>query len=415
MFTCCTTEDDSAEGLPALGANSFWTTERSAPNRAESAGEAERLAGLSLRELRQRALSAAVGEKSEEAVGVALETPASGNNAAGQDAELERFRAELQAMPMKDLRPRADASGLSVEQLDMVADSDNPKQAIVALLVEEHASARKTVREGGKGSESNAKELREQLQGLRLRELKRRALAEGISSETVDAADDSDEPKHTLIEALLQAARQSPRQAAAAEKLRGELSELKLSALKRRALAEGVSSGAVEAADDSDDPKELMIEMLLSTAAEKQKKPQAKSIKPHFGEAVPTQSRAGTEGAAPVAGGRQLVPRGKHVMLSYQCEFWATVFAVAAAVAAVAAVVAQLHCCCLHDAAACPGAGDYQAEVSQAREKLSKRGVACWMDVSRQTPLSLLPLLVATALLVAPADRCFWCCRSMEG
>eukprot|EP01051_Picozoa_sp_SAG22_P028573 SAG22_NODE_10147_length_550_cov_1.097561_1_plen_102_part_01 len=41
--------------------------------------------------------------------------------------------------------------------------------------------------------------------------------------------------------------------------LREELSGLKLSALKRRAIAAGVESSAIEDVDDSDDPKEAMI------------------------------------------------------------------------------------------------------------------------------------------------------------
>ena len=54
----------------------------------------------------------------------------------GRDVELERFRAELQMMRMQDLREkaRADRGGLSEDQLQIVADSDNPKQAIIAFL-----------------------------------------------------------------------------------------------------------------------------------------------------------------------------------------------------------------------------------------------------------------------------------------
>ena len=169
-------------------------------------------------------------------------------------------------------------------------------------------------------------ELREQLQGLRLRELKTRAVAEGISSETVDSADDSDDPKHFLIEAVLVKA-QKPPPKAAAEKLRDELSTLKLSDLKRRARAEGVSSEVVDEADDSEDPKHFLIEAVLLASAEERKTPQATQSatlgKPHFGGATPTPARGSAAGRG-AAAERRLLPRGKHVMLSYQCEFFAT-------------------------------------------------------------------------------------------
>jgi hypothetical protein len=246
----------------------------------------------------------------------------------GRDAELERLRAELQTMRMKDLRERAraESGGLPGDQLEMAADSDNPKRALVELLVEAHASVLKATGAGAGAAapeEPDLQELREQLQGLRLRELKTRAAAEGVSSETVDDADDSDDPKHFLIEAVLLEARKSPPNAAAAvEKLRDELSALKLSVLKRRARAEGVSSETVDDADDSDDPKHFLIEALLLASAEKQKTPQATATmgKPHFGEATPTLAPGGAARRGPAAE-RRLLPRGKHVMLSYQCEF----------------------------------------------------------------------------------------------
>eukprot|EP01051_Picozoa_sp_SAG22_P023165 SAG22_NODE_5855_length_942_cov_4.071174_1_plen_184_part_10 len=153
----------------------------------------------------------------------------------GRDAELERLRAELQTMRMKDLRERAraESGGLPDDQLQMAADSDNPKQALVELMVDAHASVLEAAEAGTATGEPDLQELREQLQGLRLRELKTRAAAEGISSETMDDADDSDDPKHFLIEVVLLEARKSPPNAAAAavEKLRDELSALKLSVL----------------------------------------------------------------------------------------------------------------------------------------------------------------------------------------
>ena len=231
-----------------------------------------------------------------------------------QAVEKEQLVAKLTAMKMSALQKRAAAAGIDEKVLDDASDSDHPKAAVVDLLVAVLLPI---------ASEPDLQELRKQLQGLRLRELKTRAAAEGVSSETVDDADDSDDPKHFLIEAVLLEARKSPPNAAAAvEKLRDELSALKLSVLKRRARAEGVSSETVDDADDSDDPKHFLIEAVLLASAEKQKTPQATATmgKPHFGEATPTLAPGGAARRGPAAE-RRLLPRGKHVMLSYQCEF----------------------------------------------------------------------------------------------
>jgi hypothetical protein len=48
--------------------------------------------------------------------------------------------------------------------------------------------------------------------------------------------------------------------------LRKELSEMKLSAIKRRALSLGVSAGELEAADDTDDIKEAVIELVVQNS-----------------------------------------------------------------------------------------------------------------------------------------------------
>ena len=48
------------------------------------------------------------------------------------------------------------------------------------------------------------------------------------------------------------------------ERLRSQLSELKMSDLKKRARAAGVAQDALDAADDLDDPKAAVVELLVS-------------------------------------------------------------------------------------------------------------------------------------------------------
>lgn len=44
-----------------------------------------------------------------------------------------------------------------------------------------------------------------------------------------------------------------------------ELKLLKISALRHRALAAGLSEGVVDAADDADDPKDALVALVLTT------------------------------------------------------------------------------------------------------------------------------------------------------
>jgi hypothetical protein len=105
----------------------------------------------------------------------------------------------------------------------------------------------------------------EQLQSLKLSSLKKRAVAAGAILEDLEAADDTDDIKAAVIE-LLWAAEQSSA-LAAADGLRDELQGLKLSVLKKRAATAGVSQQDLEAADDADDIKGTVIELVLKVSA----------------------------------------------------------------------------------------------------------------------------------------------------
>ena len=99
---------------------------------------------------------------------------------------------------------------------------------------------------------------------MRLSELKQRAVAAGLDEATVDGVDDADDPKGALIATLL--ALPAPAAAGAGAR-RQELELLKLSALKRLAVAAGAPRELVGGVDDADDPKQAAIAIVLDAEA----------------------------------------------------------------------------------------------------------------------------------------------------
>ena len=98
------------------------------------------------------------------------------------------LRAELTSLRLKELRARAKAEGVDADRLDDAMDEDDPNEAVVQLLLD---------------AQSAAEGAREQLSGLRLKELRARASQAGHSAEDLEDAIDSDEPKAAVIELLL--------------------------------------------------------------------------------------------------------------------------------------------------------------------------------------------------------------------
>ena len=125
------------------------------------------------------------------------------------------MRSELETLRLKELRARAKAEGAEPEQLEDAADADDPKQAVIDLLLGLHAT---TVDSGptklsfrithlaAHGSALRPGALRAELEGLRLKELRQRAREQDVSPEEMEEAADSDEPKAAMVELLLRKA-----------------------------------------------------------------------------------------------------------------------------------------------------------------------------------------------------------------
>ena len=170
----------------------------------------------------------------------------------------DTLRAELSALRLKELRKRARDSGVDSTLLEDAADSDDPKSAVIELLIADQLSS---------AGPSEA-DLRAELELLRLKELRGRAKAAGISTDALEDAADSDDPKSAVIE-LLTADQLATEQhtSGAMVALRAELEAMQFKELRERAQESGVDSVGLEKIIDDDEPKAALIDVLLQRAA----------------------------------------------------------------------------------------------------------------------------------------------------
>jgi hypothetical protein len=100
---------------------------------------------------------------------------------------------------LKELRARARADGVDADELEDAADMDDPKAAVIDLLLERRASR-------APPADADEAALREELLGLKFKELRHRAKQRGIDEEALEDAADHDEPRQAVIELLVGAA-----------------------------------------------------------------------------------------------------------------------------------------------------------------------------------------------------------------
>jgi DUF971 family protein len=255
---------------------------------------------------------------------------AAADNGAEAEAELAALRAELAPMKMSVLKKRALAAGVNEEVIEDVDDADDPKDELVSILVEERRKTLVVSQDDGAVNVVELEALRAELAPMKMSAMRKRALAAGVNEEVIEDVDDADDPKDELVSILVEERRKtlvvSQDDGAAAqaelEALRAELASMKVSALRKRALAAGVGTEDLEAAVDADDPRAAIESLLLDGAVHQSKgAPRVKGDppgRPHFG--------AGDIGAGGGAGfEREPAPppqafSGKHAMLSYQWD-----------------------------------------------------------------------------------------------
>ena len=234
--------------------------------------------------------------------------------------------AVLTGMKLSALKKRARQAGVEEEKLEEADDADDIKAAVIALILE-----------AARGAE--AAQMREELAGMKLSALKKRAKQAGVDEEKLEEADDADDIKAAVIDLILAQSDGAAVEAShdeALRQLREELGAMKLSKLKKRAREVEVGEGQLEEADDAEDIKAAVIELIVGRAREdisSASKP-ATGIMPHHGGSTCT---SGTTDEMITLFGT------KHAILSYQ---W-----------------------------------DVQEEVKMVQDLMKAKGVPTWMDI----------------------------------
>jgi hypothetical protein len=182
-------------------------------------------------------------------------------------------RKKLKDMRLKDLRKKAKDLGVDEDTLEDALDADDSKAAVIALIIDASEAADRDVKQ------CPQKELLLELQGLRLKELRKRARDAGVDADSLEDTTDSDDPKAAVIELLM--VRYKPlaaddRKAAH----RAELEGLRLKELRKRAKAAGIDADDLEDTIESDDPKAAVIQLLLVHG---ESSPEQADNRPHFG------------------------------------------------------------------------------------------------------------------------------------
>eukprot|EP01046_Picozoa_sp_COSAG06_P043972 COSAG06_NODE_5849_length_3246_cov_5.579600_1_plen_1082_part_11 len=109
-------------------------------------------------------------------------------------------------------------------------------------------------------------ELVAELSVLKLKALKKRAREEGVSEELIEDADDADDIRSAVMQLILNAVSGKPDpNHETREALKAELADMKLTALKKRAKSSGVTADRLDDADDADDVRSAVIELIITT------------------------------------------------------------------------------------------------------------------------------------------------------
>ena len=104
---------------------------------------------------------------------------------------------ELRSLRLMSLQQRAMAEGLDSDVLEQAMESADPKQAVVRLILALHSSRDVPPADAARQQQAEA------LSGMRLKELRARARAAGVSPSELDELADCDDPKDAVIELLL--------------------------------------------------------------------------------------------------------------------------------------------------------------------------------------------------------------------
>jgi hypothetical protein len=165
----------------------------------------------------------------------------------------------LDAAELMRLPPPATAAASSYDYAMHYPDADTGRAVSDSSVEPADGAAKKAVEQAEPTADQRA--LRTELSGLKLKALKARARSLGVDEEELADADDADDVRAAVVELALAAATTATDRAL--EALRQELEGMKLTALQRRAASEGVEETQIENAMDGDAPKKDIIALLL--------------------------------------------------------------------------------------------------------------------------------------------------------
>jgi hypothetical protein len=263
--------------------------------------------------------------------------------------------------------------------------------AALAFATAAPKEVRPARREAHLTQQRKATSLSAELEHMAPSQLRKRAVAEGVEEEQIETAEDAESPKREMIE-LIVAASQAVVQSADAA-LRAELEHMAPSQLRKRAVAEGVEEEQIEAAEDAESPKREMIELIVAAShstlhSQMVAQPQAR---PHFAgnsrvdqgmnvERHQAEKIDAAPAAMPSSQRSLIIPSGKHCMLS--CKSWhpSQYLTRISAQALPAILTAGDSPRVLHGADFAADNWDHQDIVTQARRQLQAKGIKCWMD-----------------------------------
>jgi hypothetical protein len=161
---------------------------------------------MSVRGLRQHAASAGISDEQIEAARDS-EDPRSALIALippEQETQKKVTQTELVPLTVRELRQRAADAGITAEVIEDARDNDDPKAALVALLVA-HGRPQTT------SAPFDAKALQAELTMLPVKELRQRATDAGIDTEAIEDARDNGDPKAALIALITAHSQSQPR------------------------------------------------------------------------------------------------------------------------------------------------------------------------------------------------------------
>ena len=256
------------------------------------------LSALKPRALRAKAVEAGISEEAIEAAFdeddvkgalVAMLLARAEEVAKQGDAVL---REELANMKPRALKTRAAEMGIGEGAIEATLDDDDVKGALITLILG-HATSSQSA--GAPSHPRSLETLRAELAVLKLGALKRKARELGVEEGRLEEVDDEPNIREAVIELILEKASVGEVDPVQEDlnKLRAELDTLKLSQLKKCASVDWeVSAQQLEEADDADNIKATVLDLILQKAEQRAKAVAVEAMAAAKAEAELQEARA---------------------------------------------------------------------------------------------------------------------------